>query len=495
MTRTSSAATGRLDADGAAPEASRSPLLRTTNTMPPSQLLQVALVWQDKILAYKLVRPRERVTLGPSHRASLNTPRVQSSRRRPSDRHALLVPRKPRGSYRLRLTEDLRGEVTVAGQRHDVAEVLRTGRPARRDPAVRELDLSPGDRARLYFHDVPALRIEVRFVEPPRQVPRMRLVDAEPFLARTVAATSAAMAIFLAALLLFAPNEEPRPLAISKERMAKLVPPAPPPLAPPPERGAEKKAEDKVTPNAGETKRAERERGRVGKSDAVAKETIVPKGEQDVLRDKVSKVGLLGLIGKERPQGSGLAKLFANNSMELEQAVAGMTGAHAVVAGRGAGGLSTSGAGPGGGGTGAGHLYGAGALDTGGHASHGRGHGPALVSREEREVKLDIAAGTLDEGGGLTKEQVARVVRAHSNAIKFCYEKELQRKPTLAGKIEIYWVIGPDGVVEKSRIAVTTMADGAVEGCVARQVKQWIFPKSDGRTVVQSYPFLFKGGV
>ncbi len=39
------------------------------------------------------------------------------------------------------------------------------------------------------------------------------------------------------------------------------------------------------------------------------------------------------------------------------------------------------------------------------------------------------------------------------------------------------------------------MDDGAVEGCIARQVKQWVFPKSDGRTVVQSYPFLFKGGV
>ena len=71
---------------------------------------------------------------------------------------------------------------------------------------------------------------------------------------------------------------------------------------------------------------------------------------------------------------------------------------------------------------------------------------------------------------------MARVVRAHANAIKFCYEKELQRKPTLGGKIEAYWVIVADGSVEKSKIAVTTMDDGAVEGCIARQLKQWVFP-------------------
>ena len=169
-----------------------------------------------------------------------------------------------------------------------------------------------------------------------------------------------------------------------------------------------------------------------------------------------------------------------------------MKGAH-LIAGNGMGGLATTGAGLGGGGTGDGHLYGAGDIDTGGRAARGHGRGPTLSSRKEHEVKLDIAAGNVDEGGGLTKEQVARVVRAHANAIKFCYEKELQRKPTLGGKIEVYWVIVPDGSVEKSKIAVTTMDDTAVEGCIVRQVKQWVFPKSDGRTVVQSYPFLFKG--
>ena len=450
--------------------------------------LQIALVWQDKILAYRLVRARETVTIGPSKRASLSTPPIGSGAG--SDRFVLLAPVKPKGHFVLRLAAELAGEVTTSAQVHSVADLLVSATPSKRDASVREIVLGPGDRARLSIPSAPDLRLEIRFVDAPARLPRPTLAQTEPILARITAITAFVMTIFLAGVLIFAPDEGPKPLAISAERMAKIAPPTPPP---PPERGAKKKAEEKAKEESGQMKRAEGDRGRLGKHDAVAKDTVIPKGEKDILRDKVSKVGLLGLIGKERPQGSGLAKLFADNTMEVEQAVAGMAGA-TLTAGRGSGGLSTSGAGLGGGGTGTGHLYGAGNLDTGGRSSRGHGHGPTLAVRKEREVKVDIASGSVDEGGGLTKEQVARVVRAHQNAIKFCYEKELQRKPTLGGKIEIYWVIGPDGVVEKSKIAVTTMDDGAVEGCVVRQVKQWSFPKSDGRTVVQSYPFLFKGG-
>jgi hypothetical protein len=459
--------------------------------MTPTTHLQIALIWRGRILSYRLIRPGRKVTIGPSPRATVQTPAVGGDGR--DQRFVLLAPGKPRGSYRLRLTQAFSGELAMKGQSRNVADVLTSGTPSARDAAVREIDLEPGDKAKLGFDGlgIAGLRLELRFVEPPAHLPRPRLSRTEPLLARIVALTSVALALLVAGVMIFAPEEAPRTLALSADRIAHILPPEPPP---PPEPAAKKKAEEKPKEEAGQMKKAKGDQGRLGKHDALAKDTVIPKGEKDILRDKVSKVGLLGLIGKERPQGSGLAKLFAENTLELEQAVAGMQGAQVVV-GRGAGGLSTTGSGTGGGGTGQGHLYGAGELDTGGRASRGRGRGPTLSSRKEHEVKLDIAAGNVDEGGGLTKEQVARVVRAHSNAIKFCYEKELQRKPTLAGKVEVYWVIVPDGTVEKSRVAVSTMDDGAVEGCMVRQIKQWIFPKSDGRTVVQSYPFLFKGGV
>ena len=455
--------------------------------MRPTSMLQIATVWQGRILAYRLIGARQKVTVGPSPRTTFLTPPARAD----DKSFLLLVPAKPRGRYRLRLSPALGGELTVKGQDRTVAEVLTTGTPSRRDAAIREIELDPGDKARLTFAGAAGLRLELRFVEPPARLPAPRLTRTEPFLVRIASVTSLLLAIVVGGALIFAPEEPPKSLALSVDRVAKLLPPEPPP--PPPEKGAKKKAEEKTKEESGQMKKAKGDQGRLGKKDAPTKETVIPKGDKDILRDKVSKVGLLGLIGKERPQGSGLAKLFANNTLEVEQAVAGMAGAH-LTAGRGAGGLSTTGSGLGGGGTGQGHLYGAGDMDTGGRASRGHGRGPTLASRKEHEVKLDIAAGAVDDGGGLTKEQVARVVRAHSNAIKFCYEKELQRKPTLSGKIEVYWIIQPDGSVEKSKIASSSMEDAAVEGCVSRQVKQWVFPKSDGRTVVQSYPFLFKGG-
>ena len=455
--------------------------------MKPTSMLQVAVVWQGRILTYRLVAPGEKVTIGPSPNTTVNTPPALAG----GTRFALLVPAKPRGRFKLRLTSAFAGEVMLKGESRTVADLLLTATPSAKDANVREVDLDPGDRARIAFQEADGLRLEIRHVEAPATVPRARISQTDPFFAWTASITSIVLGLFVVAILIFAPEDEPKTLALSAARVAKLLPPEPPP---PPERGAKKKDEEKKKEESGQMKKAKGDQGRLGKHDAPQKDTIIPKGEKDILRDKVSKVGLLGLIGRERPQGSGLAKLFDNNSNELEQAVAGMQGAQ-VVAGRGSGGLSTTGTGIGGGGTGTGHLYGAGDMDTGGRASRGHGRGPTLASRKEREVKLDIAAGSVDEGGGLTKEQVARVVRAHQNAIKFCYEKELQRKPTLGGTIEVFWTIVPDGSVDKSKIAKTTMDDGAVEGCIVRQIKQWVFPKSDGRTVVQSYPFLFKGGV
>jgi hypothetical protein len=282
-----------------------------------------------------------------------------------------------------------------------------------------------------------------------------------------------------------------KPLTLTAERMAKIEEPVLEIEKKTTARHAAEK-EEKKKQEEGQMKKAKDKAGKLGKQDATQKDTVIPKGEKDVLREKVSKVGILGLIGKERPQGSGLSKLFAEDTA-VEQAVAGMAGAK-MVAGRGNGGLSTSGAGPGGGGTGYGHIYGAGNLDTGGRGTHGKGRGPKLAERGEREVSVGMGTGAGDADGSLSKEQINKVVRAHIAGVKYCYEKELQHKAGLSGGVDIFWVIQPDGAVSKSSVKSTTLSDAAVEGCILRQVKQWQFPKAPGQTIVGRYPFIFKGG-
>jgi hypothetical protein len=252
------------------------------------------------------------------------------------------------------------------------------------------------------------------------------------------------------------------------------------------------KAEDKSKEKEGQTKRAKEKAGKLGRADATQKDTVIPKGKEDILREKVQKIGILSIIGRDKAPGSGLSKLFAQNN-DVEQAVAGMAGAKLAV-GRGAGGLTTSGSGPGGGGTGYGHIYGAGNLDTGGRGSKGHGKGPKLAERGEHEVSVGMGSGGGETDGSLSKEQVYKVVKAHFAGVKYCYEKELQHKQSLSGGVDMFWVIQPDGTVGKANVKKSTMGDAAVEGCILRQVKQWTFPKAPGQTTVNPFPFVFKGG-
>jgi hypothetical protein len=446
-----------------------------------SAILQVVTVWHGRIVGYRLLTKRGKVTIGSHVGAHFTTPTADGRKR-----FVLIKP--SRGSYLLRLAPALTGEVFTNGEARGVADILAWPATGRSRSDVREIALGPGDRAKLSFVENPELRIELRWVDPPEVLPKPRVEDPQMF--QTLVGTSLVLGL-AALLLLFLYHPPEKPLALTVERMAKIEEPV---LELEKKNVARRKekAEEKKKAEEGQMKKAKEKAGKLGKQDATQKDTVIPKGEKDVLREKVAKVGLLGLIGKEKQQGSGLSKLFAEDN-SLEQAVAGMAGAK-MVAGRGNGGLSTAGAGPGGGGTGYGHVYGAGNLDTGGRGTHGKGRGPKLAERGEREVGVSMGNGAGDADGSLSKDQINKVVRAHLAGVKYCYEKELQHKQGLSGGVDIFWVIQPDGAVSKASVKGTTLGDAAVEGCILRQVKQWQFPKAPGQTIVGRYPFIFKGG-
>ncbi|HEY5289918.1 MAG TPA: AgmX/PglI C-terminal domain-containing protein [Caulobacteraceae bacterium] len=389
----------------------------------------------------------------------------------------LLQPR--RDGYVLHLAPAFKGELHLGGLATAVADI-----------GSRDVDFARGDKAKLIFADGSDLRVEIRWVDPPEVIPRPRFRD--PHMTQISVGTSIVFGVLAAILNLMWEKSEPRPpLALNPDRIAKIEAPAALEFE---KKQAIKrqKAEEKSSENQGQTKRAKDKAGKLGRADATQKDTVIPKGKEDILREKVQKVGILSVLGHDRAPGSGLSKLFAQSN-DVEQAMAGMAGAK-LVAGRGSGGLSSAGSGPGGGGTGYGHIYGSGNLDTGGRGNHGHGRGPKLAERGEHEVSVGVGGGGGDTDGSLSKEQIAKVVRAHMAGVKYCYEKELQHKTSLAGGVDIFWVIQPDGTVSKANVKQSTMGDAAVEGCIVRQVKQWSFPKAPGQTIVGRFPFIFKGG-
>src|SRR5262249_13840482 len=94
--------------------------------------------------------------------------------------------------------------------------------------------------------------------------------------------------------------------------------------------------------------------------------------------------------------------------------------------------------------------------------------------------------------GGLSAEQIRRVVVAHRGALQACYEIEAEKDPTLKGGVTISWTIDPTGGVTSAGVGGSPIHTPRVEGCVVRQVRAWHFPSRDGSSQT---PFPFSFGI
>ncbi len=160
-------------------------------------------------------------------------------------------------------------------------------------------------------------------------------------------------------------------------------------------------------------------------------------------------------------------------------------------------GLGLRGTGRGGGGTGEGTI-GLGNLNTIGHgggggsgSGYGRGAG-GLGGRQGKAPK--IRSGKTVVRGSLSKEVIRRIVHRHINEVKFCYERELVKRPDLAGRVSTKFIINGTGAVQMAAVANSTLGSAAVENCIAQAVRRWTFPAPEGGgVVIVTYPFQLTG--
>jgi hypothetical protein len=241
-------------------------------------------------------------------------------------------------------------------------------------------------------------------------------------------------------------------------------------------------------------KRHEKDEGRVGRKDATREDTQIAGEPKDAVAAKVRGMGLLGVLAGGGPQN---ALASALDAPSLDKMLGGL-GSVQTIAGRGSGGFGLRGSGSGGGGTGQGSLFGAGDLGTGVGAGNGSGKGKGsggigLPGAKAREAQLSLESSGAHVNGFLSKEQIDRVVRANQAAIKYCFEVEMQHQPKLQGAVHMSWRIDREGRVAAVRVAKSTLGNSRVEGCMARQIKRWQFPRPDGGEVEVTYPFLLRG--
>ena len=134
-----------------------------------------------------------------------------------------------------------------------------------------------------------------------------------------------------------------------------------------------------------------------------------------------------------------------------------------------------------------------GAIDTGKERPGGGtcAKPPCGTSPKEVKVVLQDAEGDF---GGLTAEEINRVVKARAGIFRACYQAELNRSPGLGGKLIVSFQIGGDGIVKSAKVSGgSSMRNASVEGCVKSNIMRLKFPAKGGLANV-NYPFLFQPG-
>ena len=86
-------------------------------------------------------------------------------------------------------------------------------------------------------------------------------------------------------------------------------------------------------------------------------------------------------------------------------------------------------------------------------------------------------------------------LKRHMAQIRYCYQRELTKDPSVKGKIVIKFVIAKDGSVSSANTKTTTMNSPSVENCIVSRFMRMQFPEpKGGGIVIVSYPFIFSAG-
>jgi TonB family protein len=147
-----------------------------------------------------------------------------------------------------------------------------------------------------------------------------------------------------------------------------------------------------------------------------------------------------------------------------------------------------AGGGQGSGQTGLGGLSRAGGSET----TSGRGEGAAVGERTIHGSTNVGSGGDIGGAGEFDSALVVKMIKTRIGAIRACYERELRKNPTLAGKVTIEFTIEVRGNVSGVKVADNTTGEKAVGDCVANAISNFRFnPGPEGGSVSFSYPFVF----
>jgi hypothetical protein len=95
--------------------------------------------------------------------------------------------------------------------------------------------------------------------------------------------------------------------------------------------------------------------------------------------------------------------------------------------------------------------------------------------------------------GGLSKAAITRIVRAGSDDVRACYEKNvLAMDPSAEGTYEVQFTIGPRGTVVDTQQVRNDFKQPELPACIGGVIRSWRFPAPGrGGEVEVSFPWVF----
>lgn len=458
--------------------------------------VEIAVLWRDLVLMDELYNPPESVTIGPELGATI----LVEDASLPST-HELIAPVEE-GEPKLRLRENMEGEIFVGSNRYTVREAIQAGL-LRSEGDAYSIPLTLEVRARLDFGHVSVFlhrSIAPKIAFPLFQQNRDLMIGAIALIASLLLhAVPILISYWMPPDYSMSTSDD---FQLNARFVQMLVTEEVPPEEAVPEwlqADDDAPAEDYADEGAivaGEAGRAGDERaedtgmrGTIGSTSGSGDVSELARG---AAREEALQTGALGALNTFAG-----GSVFGTGAGSYTDVVAiggadGMAiGSSYGTGGLGSygGGLSTGSAVGGGGGFGIGPM-----------ALRGRSTGQAasrglrdVSDRQERQVA--VTPGRPQVEGQLDREIIERVIRQHRREIRACYEQELQRNPGLEGRVVVSFVIDPTGQVARASIGTTTMNNSTVEDCISLRVRRWRFPEPKGGGLVRvNYPFTFVAG-
>ncbi|MFW5877228.1 MAG: TonB family protein [Myxococcota bacterium] len=451
------------------------------------KVLRIGLIQGGKIVEERIIRTRETVSVGTSEK---NHFIVATEGMPPQFELFQLVG----GDYILNFTDWMKGRVGLPGGVQDL-EQLRESGGARNAGTHWQVKLSETSKGKIVMGDVTLL---FQFVTPPPVMPRPQLpAAARGGFVKSIDWLFTAFIVFSYMLffgfIIYLENADwpiDDGIVAVPESAARLVfeepvPPPEPEEAEPTEEG-EAEEDDDAQEEVAEAP-ADEEPSQSG-DEGPAEDAEASAEARARMADEAASQAesmILGALGDDGALSDVLAGGAVTGSAEdiLDQA-AGV----GVASGESSGNLRTR---SGGGGSGEGGSLGGLAKAGGGGATKARDTGEV----KERKIRGDIDLGSGGDVGGagqFDSSAVVRQIRARLRAIQNCYESELRKDPSLAGKVAVEFTIEERGNVTGAKAVQNTTGSSAVGSCVVRTISRFRFnPGPEGGSVAFSYPFVF----